>query len=356
MENVYEKLRKRLDDLGTGYPETESRVEIRILKKLFTEDEAELFLKLSPLLESPQDVAKKLGLDPSETAERMEIMAKKGLIFRHKKENQSRYCAVPYVVGIYEFQLGTVDRDLSEDMNEYFDAAFGKTIQACKTPVMRTIPINREMVVSWPVSPYEDAMQIIESQKVIAVAPCICRTTSKRIGKGCDKPLEACFVFGAHGQYYVENNMGRYISVEEAKEILRKNEEAGLVIQPFNSKKVGGMCSCCGDCCGILRSLKKQPVPSAAVQSNYYAFVEENDCTGCETCLDRCQMEAIDIIDEKAKINLDRCIGCGLCVSTCPTDAVKLIKKPESEQYVPPESGAETYMRIAIERGKNPLA
>ncbi len=150
--------------------------------------------------------------------------------------------------------------------------------------------------------------------------------------------------------------MGRYISVEEAKEILRKNEEAGLVMQPFNSKKAGGMCSCCGDCCGMLRSLKKQPVPSASVQSNYYAVVDEDDCTGCETCLDRCQMEAITIVDEKAKINLDRCIGCGLCVTTCPTDAAKLVKKSESEQYVPPESGAETYMRIAMERGKNPLA
>ena len=91
------------------------------------------------------------------------------------------------------------------------------------------------------------------------------------------------------------------------------------------------------------------------MQSNYYAVVDKDDCTGCETCLDRCQMEAIAIIDEKAEINLDRCIGCGLCVTTCPADALKLVKKPESEQYIPPESGAETYMRIAMERGRNPL-
>jgi Na+-translocating ferredoxin:NAD+ oxidoreductase subunit B len=356
MENVYERLRKKLDDLATGFPETESKVEIRILKRLFTEDEAEFFLKLSPLLEKPEDVAKRLGLDSSDTAEKMEKMAKKGLLFRHTKENESKYCAIPYVVGIFEFQLGTVDKELSRDMDEYFDAGFGKTIQAFKTPVMRAIPINREIVVNWPVAPYEDAIQIIESQKTIAITPCICRVTAKHIGRGCDKPVEACFSFGSHAHYYVENKLGRYISVEEAKEILRKNEEAGLVIQPFNSKKAGGMCSCCGDCCGMLRSLKKQPVPSAAVQSNYYAEVMEDDCTGCETCVERCQMEAIDIIDEKAKINLDRCIGCGLCVTTCPADALKLVKKPENEQYVPPDSGAETYIRIAMERGKNPLA
>ncbi len=49
--------RARLDDLATGYPETESKVEIRLLQRLFTEEEAELYLQLSPLLENPKDVA-----------------------------------------------------------------------------------------------------------------------------------------------------------------------------------------------------------------------------------------------------------------------------------------------------------
>ena len=96
----------------------------------------------------------------------------------------------------------------------------------------------------------------------------------------------------------------------------------------------------------------KQENPAAAVKSNYYAQVDAEECTGCETCLDRCQMEAIDIVEEKAVINLKRCIGCGLCVSTCPTDAMHLVKKPEAQQYVPPETGMETYIRLAQERGK----
>jgi Fe-S-cluster-containing hydrogenase component 2 len=63
-------------------------------------------------------------------------------------------------------------------------------------------------------------------------------------------------------------------------------------------------------------------------------------------------MEAIDIVEDKAVINLNRCIGCGLCVSTCPSDAMQLVKKPVDQQYVPPETGMETYIRIAQERGK----
>ena len=352
MEKVYERLRDRLDDLSVGYPATQSGVEIRILQQLFTEEEAEFFLKLSPLPEAAEQVATRLGLDPQQTAALMERMAAKGLLFRLRKGETARYGAVPFLVGILEHQVNRLYRELARDMDEYFEAGFGKTVQSFKTPVMRSIPINRQVAVNWPIAPYEDALGIIDSQEAIALAPCICRTWMKRIDKGCDKPVETCFIFGHYGHYYVENKMGRYISKEEAREVLKRNEQAGLVMQPFNSQKIGGMCSCCGDCCGMLRSLKKQPSPATAVQSNYFAEVNRSECAGCETCLDRCQMEAIQIADDKAVINLNRCIGCGLCVTTCTTGAMQLKKKPDEQLYEPPQSGAETYTRIAAERGK----
>jgi len=42
-------------------------------------------------------------------------------------------------------------------------------------------------------------------------------------------------------------------------------------------------------------------------------------------------MEAINIVNDKAVVNLDRCIGCGLCVTTCTTGALQLKKKPEDQ-------------------------
>lgn len=353
MKDVYERLRDRLDDLATGFPTTENQVEIRILKRLFTEAEAEFFIQLPPLLKTPEDIAEMFGQDPDETSERMEHMAKKGLLFRQRKNGRVRYAPVPYVVGIFEFQVGRMDRDLAADMEEYFETALGRTLQSFKTPVMRTVPIHRELAAKWPVAPYEDILDFLDKQEVIAVAPCICRTVTRLNNTGCDKPLETCFMFGSHAHFYVENGMGRYISKAEARGIVKHNEEVGLVMQPFNSQKFGGMCSCCGDCCGMLRSLKKQPLPSAAVQSNYFAEVDAEKCVGCETCLDRCQMEAIEMVNQIATVDLDRCIGCGLCVTTCSTEALRLIRKSEDELYAPPTTGAETYIQIAIERGKN---
>jgi len=353
MKDVYERLRDRLDDLATGYPATESGVEISILKRLFTEEEAEFFLQLSRLLQTSEDVAKRLDRDSEEVSALMERMAKKGLLFRQRKGELLRYSAVPFVVGIYEFHVNALDPDIAREFEEYYETAFGRTIQSFKTPVMRAIPINRELVATWPIAPYEDVLEILDNQEVIAVAPCICRKEAELNDRACDKPLETCFMFGSLAHYYVENSMGRYISKQEARDIVKRNEEVGLVMQPFNSQKVSGMCSCCGCCCGMLRSLKKQPSPAAAVQSNYFAQVDRDECTGCETCLDRCQMDAILIVDDTAEINLDRCIGCGLCVSTCPSNALQLVRKPEEELYQPPKSGTETYQRIAQERGKN---
>ena len=352
VENIYDKLRARLDDLANGFPETESKVEIRLLKRLFTEEEAELYLPMSPFLETPEDAAQRLNRDVQELAPVLEHMAQKGHLFRKRNGDRVRYSAVPYVVGIFEHQLGRMDEDFARDHEEYFETAFGKTIQAFKTPVLRTIPINRQLVAQNPVAPFEDVLQIIENQERIAIAPCVCRTTTRLAGKECDKPMENCFSFGSHADYYVENGMGRYITIDEAREIVKKNEKAGLVMQPFNSQKIGGMCSCCGDCCGVLRSLKMHPSPAEMVQSNYYAQVDEAECTGCETCLERCQMEAIEVDDGMAAIDLIRCIGCGLCVTTCPVDAIELVKKPDDELYQPPKTGAETYMKIMQERGK----
>ena len=341
-----------MDDLANGYPATESKVEIRLLERLFSEEEAELYMQLSPFLEKPQDVAERLNRDVAELEVIMERMAQKGHLFRLRKGGMVRYSAVPYVVGIFEHQLGRMDEGFARDHEDYFETAFGKTIQAYKTPILRTIPIKRQLVADYPVAPFEDVLGIIESQKKIAVAPCVCRTTKKMVGHECDKPVENCFSFGSHAEYYVENGMGRFITIDEAKEIVTRNEEAGLVMQPFNSQKIGGMCSCCGDCCGVLRSLKMNPSPAEMVQSNYFARVDEEECSGCEACLERCQMDAIDVVDGVAGIQLERCIGCGLCVTTCPVDAIELIKKAEEDLYEPPKSGAETYMKIMQERGK----
>ena len=112
--DLYFQLREQLDQYSVGFPSTESGVEIRILEKLFTEEEAEMFLDLSLMPEALESVAKRLGRDADEVAALLERMTGKGLLFRLRKGESALYYAIPFVVGIYEFQLKTMDRELAE--------------------------------------------------------------------------------------------------------------------------------------------------------------------------------------------------------------------------------------------------
>ncbi len=187
---------------------------------------------------------------------------------------------------------------------------------------------------------------------LIVVTDCICRKQKGLIDQSCDKPLETCFMFGAMAQYYLDNQMGRRIDINEAIQILSDAQAAGLVTQPATAQNPGGMCNCCGDCCGVLRALNQHPRPADLVFSNYVAMMDPELCVGCQTCIDRCQMNALVMNDQdRADINPDRCIGCGLCVTTCPSGALSLKLKVGDQFRVPPVTGSDQMMAMAKERG-----
>ena len=64
-EKTYKDLRTFIDDLPTGFPETESGVEISILKKLFFPEQAGLFMKLKNEPESVDEISIRAGVDAS---------------------------------------------------------------------------------------------------------------------------------------------------------------------------------------------------------------------------------------------------------------------------------------------------
>ena len=349
--DIYKRLREQLDQYSIGFPETTSGTEMKILKRLFTEEEAEMYLNMSLMLETPEAVAERLKRDPEQVAGILERMFEKGLVFRLKKGNEVKYGASAFVVGIYEFQLSDMDREFAELMEKYMEEAFGKSMSAQMVP-LRTVPVNRSLDVAWPVAPYEDIKAIMRSKENIAVADCICRRQQGLIDKGCGKPLEVCFSFGSHADYYVDKGMARRINLEEAVAILDLCEEAGLVPQPYNAKNPGGICNCCGDCCGVLRALRKQTRPVDKVVTSYYAQVDPECCTACETCVERCQMDAIVMGEDGiAEVSRDRCIGCGLCITTCPEEALTLMYKSDEERREPPATAKDTMIEITGQRG-----
>jgi electron transport complex protein RnfB len=355
MNGIYEKVRERLDQFPQGFPQTKSGVELEILKNLFTPEEAELLLFLSPALPTPaSSIAGKAGRGVKETEEALYRMSKKGLIFRFQPSGQPNlYFLIPWVIGIWEFQLKNLNPENIKLFERFHEEGMVEERRKGGTPGFRVIPVEKEIQGLTEIQSFEKVSEIINSNTRFAVAECICRKESRMMGKGCDKLLEACMVFGLGAGYYIENGLGREISQEEARKILAQSEEEGLVHCSANHKGPKMViCNCCGCCCKALGYLTKYGIPTAVAQSNFFARVNEETCTGCETCVDRCQVKAIQMENDHATIEKNSCIGCGLCVSSCPTESLSLVHKQPDE--VPPIFLDQTALiqAMAIEKKK----
>ncbi len=346
-KSVYEKLAQHLDKLPGGFPPSPSGVELRLLKRLFTPQEAKLAVHLTLNREEAGIIADRAKLVLGEAEQRLREMARKGLIFSIETEGApALYQAVPWVVGIYEFQVNNPDESFFRDVNEYVSTR-SKVSRPQPIPQMRTSPIARSIEPRLEALPYERAEELIKTHKKFAVASCICRRKAQKLGAGCDAPEEACLIFGDWADYYVRNGIARYIDQSELADILNKADKANLVLQPNNSRELVVMCCCCGCCCGILTRIKSHERPSELVVSPFRARYESEKCEGCGTCVARCQMDALILEGDRVVFNSDRCIGCGLCVSTCPTGSLTLERKPGSEQVKMPVSMDATWRELS---------
>jgi len=351
MENlIYRKLAEHLDNLPGGFPPTETGVELRILKKLFHPEEAELALHLTLISEEPRVIARRANIPREEAARRLEAMARKGLIVREESDRGVlKYMAAQYMVGIWEYQVNDLDPDLIKGMNEYIPFL---SDQSWKVPQMRVVPIGRSITPENKILSYELAADLIREQKKFGVAPCICRREHTMIDAGCKKPEESCLMFGLGVDYYQRNGLCRVIDLQESLSFLKRADEVGLVLQPSNTKEVLFMCCCCGCCCQVLKLYKRHPKPVSLVSTPFVAVHNAETCSSCGVCVERCQMEALQIEADTITQNPDRCIGCGLCVSTCPTDSIRLVRKPESEQSEVPQDIVQNLIQLGKARGK----
>ena len=348
--DIYQQLATHLDNLPAGYPATESGVELRILKRLFSPEEAAVALGLTLMPEPAPSIAERMGREADELEKMLESMAGKGLIFRSERAGTTFYMAAQFVVGIWEYHLNDLDEDLIRDVNAYLPFYMKNRWLQNDTKQLRVIPVSGEITAGMEVTPYEVAEKIVRSQTKIVVSPCICRKEHAMMGHGCGKLSEACLSFGTGAYYYEKNGLGRSITQEEAIDVLRRGRRQGLVLQPGNAQKPMNICMCCGCCCQVLKNANALENPAAAVHSNYFARVNAEECVACEACVEMCQMSAITV-DDTARVDPQRCIGCGLCVPDCPTGAMEFLQKQSGDQYVPPLNIVETYTNIARERG-----
>jgi Na+-translocating ferredoxin:NAD+ oxidoreductase subunit B len=248
---------------------------------------------------------------------------------------------------MFEGQLMKLTPDFLRDFDEFVsEKAFRLAMLSTGVSQMRTIPVGKSISVEHQVATYDHIADVIRgSDGPFAILDCICRKSAALRGNPCKKTTrhETCMPIGDITKYGVEQGAGRAISRDEALNIARMNEDEGLVFQPSNNQKVGFICTCCGCCYGMLHMQKSLPKPVDFWATNFYAWVNTEACSGCGTCVERCQVDALTVDDRTntSSVNPNRCIGCGNCVVTCPTGAMSLLKK--ETEIVPARDNEDLY-------------
>jgi len=347
-EGVYKKLREFLDAMPGGFPATDSGVEIKILKKLYSPEEAKLTMQLKEEPESVSDIASRLGMDEDKLAKKLEEMAQNGIIYRVREGEKKLYQAFQFLVGTYEFQLKNMDREFCELFEEYVPH-IGMSMAPFKTNQMRTIPLGAAVDATAGVAPYNSVRELIKDKKLMAVAQCICKKEQGLLGNECSYPQEVCMLFGESAQYFIDNEMARQIDLKETLKIIDIAEESGLILRPNNAQDIDVLCCCCPCCCPAIKLPKMLDRPADNVTSYYESKIDSELCTACEECIERCPMDAIKLNGDSAEIIDGRCIGCAVCIPACPVEAISLVEKPDMEP--PPVDFRETMDRLKAERG-----
>ena len=328
----YFKLREFLDQFPIGFPQTDSGVEIKILKRLFTPEEAEITLLLSPLPEEAASIAARAGLAEEHLAIKLEAMAKNGLIFRIRRDGKTLFLAAPFMIGLYEYSVKKIDRDLAELFKQYYDEAYQKEMGRSNVPGFKVIPLQHHIESEVTLLPYCKIEEDIRASRIIAVTDCVCRKEARLTGHQCEHPMENCLSFGVAAEFYIENGMGRQITADEAIEIVKKADESGLVHAGANAKHLSNICNCCPCCCASMKGITKQGADKQKFMNALFeAVVDEAQCTACEICLDRCPVDAINVQDA-AMVDRNKCLGCGLCASDCAMEAITMHLREDRQE------------------------
>jgi Pyruvate/2-oxoacid:ferredoxin oxidoreductase delta subunit len=258
----------------------------------------------------------------------------KGLLFLSKKEGEPRYYRVKTVPQFHDSSIlwKGATPEFYQLWKEYTDKEwkeFGKVIEAfLPKPAVRVIPVGATIDSKAKVLALEDVREIVNQARSLAVTRCTCRVVD---GK-CGKPVEVCIQVNRAADYAIQRGTGRAINQEEALRILHLAEKEGLVHVVDNHQKVDHIiCNCCRDCCIIQRL----PNPRKFLDpSRFQAWVNTEECIGCQACLGRCMFGAIRMEGDepKARVIPEKCLGCGLCTITCPAEAIvmKEIRPPEA--------------------------
>ncbi len=325
IEEIYKALNT---SVGLG----DSKYLNEIWELLCTADE----IQIAALLPGgPEEIAEQSGRDLNEITEILQSLFIKGAAFKGIRDGKNIYKLPKNIIQFHDASLlwdGATEEFCNiwkRVMDEEFSGLMGSMPEDAKLPsFMRVLPIQETLEGGSTPLTYEECEKMIKGSENVAIVKCPCRISQQN----CDRPLEACIQINRGADYVLDRGHGREISKDEAMEILKQCEEAGLVHMVENRNKGNVICNCCTCCCEMFRLVDHTSKKWILAPSRYEASIDDT-CNSCGSCIEICPVEAISM-DEQAKVNSEACLGCGLCATVCPEDSIEL-KQVRSEDHIP---------------------
>ncbi len=377
---IYEGLINWLRQSPVGVPESEAL--LPLMKATYTPEEASLVTGMPFDGKSLEELAELKRMDPAALRERLDAMARKGLVFRVVVGDTIRYSPndiifVEYRATGWPGKTDERNQAIAPWANRYYYHGAWDPLDHLSPKYGRALPIQGTIEDTREIQPYEEVSKVLDQHDYFSVSTCPCRHRKNLDPEfdDCPYPTEVCLHFGPLGRYIVENGMGREITRDETEEILRKAAEAGLVHNVSNWREgPDTICNCCPCCCVFLEAFHKLKHAQGMAPSDYRVRIDRDTCIGCGLCVKRCPMEALKLEDApeamnritvvaadggkgekrlkntKGKVSAvdpDRCIGCGVCVYKCPSKSLVLKRR---EVLEPPPKDLIEYAQIALPR------
>ena len=314
-----------------------SKVVPRIFASLVTESEAKVLLASAPPA-TVAELSQKTGIDAAGIERMVDPLFRKGLLFKSKKPDGTRYYRVRHVLQFHDATAVMQDPpQLMLDLwKEFMRTEWDDTIKMFESVLpraaVRVIPINTAVEPNSQILAMDDVGKLIDGARTIAVTKCSCRV----IDGACGKPLDVCMQLDRAAEYSIERGTGRPLTREQALRMLEQCEADGLVHVAENKQGVGNViCNCCNDCCINWTSIRSG-LGKFVAPSRFRAAIQAEDCNGCELCVPRCFFDAMHMVeaDTLAAVDQEKCMGCGVCRVVCPTDAISMeLVRPQ--EFIP---------------------
>jgi Pyruvate/2-oxoacid:ferredoxin oxidoreductase delta subunit len=337
-QKVYRELLEVMKSRGGPYAGLDIPEFFALVEELFDAQEAEVNNALPRKPVSVEEISVKTGRSIEEVSVIVERMASKGLCGVSKTPGGVLYRGLPFMPGIFEFMFiggGESEREktIARLIHTYKKAySQARGVESISYPLTRVIPVARTIKAGNTIHTYDQVMTYIDKYGSIGVGACYCRQAARLRGEELHgMPIGVCMWFGELAENITERLGGRRVTKEEAREIVDRCEEAGLIHMSRNTTdEIDFMCNCDRWHCEVVGQVLKQPRPGLVFNSGFQPAFDAERCVACGTCIERCPPEALTMSEENVpELNTDRCFGCGVCATGCSEGAIAMEAKPD---------------------------